>query len=321
MARAFYKSSVTSRWTSKDDPNAIIYIAVPKDKQVGENAKKSIRVSDSRILQQIKSDKKHRQKLSAEAREKRVQYNEAKLREKISDTNLTEIKSSTDMDITTRLISGKSVSTRLRSAIQELKVEFGDDGLGEATLEEPKQAFNKYSYKLEQKSKSDRYSTGTIFNRQKQEEIIELFNKANIKLEEHRQKYGIDLGSGFKLYENSTPFSIERKIIAAEQILNDDYVERLANSYKMDAVENFVNHVDREVIRELLDSLIDVDPIEYLRYIKQYDLGYIAHAYDSDLDEAQYQRLDATVKEMIKDLNAMKKISVKEPKNERVNKS
>lgn len=303
--RKFYKSSITGRYTSKNDPNAITYIKVTPSENYG---KKSIKIGDSRIIERLPKPEKLKPKLSEKAQENQREYNQNKIKSQIQNSS---IKSSTDLDITTTLIDSKATSQRLADAFAELKEEFNDD--------KKSKEITAYSYKLESKSKSERYSTGTIYNLEKQLEVMQIFEKANAKLKLYEEQYGIQLGTGFKLYENSTPFSIDRKMVAAQQVLQDDYVTRLANSYKLDAIENFINHVDRDAISDLIKVLPDADPLEFLKYIKKYNLGYISHAYDSDLDEAEYQRLDGVVRSMTKDIEKMNR--EKAVKNERDNKN
>lgn len=302
--RPFYISSVTKKFTSKTDPNAIEYRATDKSIRTDSFSQKSIKIGDSRILERLQTPDKFKEQRSEEATQAKKDYNKRQTRSKINERLLsdevTDIKSSTDFDITTTIIDAKATSKRLSKALHELTVEFNEDGDGEGSP-----TTNTYSYKLEYKSKQDKYSTGTIYDRKKQEEVIELFERANLKLKEHEEKYGIQLGTGFTLYENSSPFSIERKVVAAQNVLKDEYVELLANTYKLDAIETYINHVDRTAISDLMKTLPHVDRLDFLRYMKKYNLAYVPHAYDSDLPEEEYQRLDAQVRTMTAELKKL----------------
>lgn len=284
------KKVFTKSDLSKEDPDAVLTI---KSGGKWVILGKVSEVANSRSIQRIKqgriSSGKNREQNVKEFSKKLEQAldEDAKELEKVIE----KIKSRPEP---TTEIYNPQIEKSLSQRVQEYIVEANEKGEQQAV--ESKYAF---IYELQLKHGLDR---------EKQEEINKLFMEANKKLEEIKIEYGITLGTDFQLFKSNTMEQINKKINAAKEVLNSNYLELKAKQYKIDYISDFALLLDEKDAEEFQSAMDLVTDTQFLAILKETGLDYIVYAWDSLIDTFGYEYLWGKVRVIINTIYKVKGI-------------
>lgn len=94
---------------------------------------------------------------------------------------------------------------------------------------------------------------------------------------------------------------LKNRIAAAEEVLSGDYLENIAKQYKQDFIQNFEFHLETDLYNKLKDKLEDMDDLDFLNYIKNNRVDYLAYALDSLITDYGYDLIAGEVRRIIRD--------------------
>lgn len=126
--------------------------------------------------------------------------------------------------------------------------------------------------------------------------IIALFREANKKIAQIEEDFGIQLGKGFHLYPSDNLDRLQKKIDKALEITDDEYLDKLAATYKFDFISNFANHVEGEDFEEFVAAVTALDDLTFLKTLQKYKIDYLAYALDSILTNEKYEGILESVR-------------------------
>ncbi len=145
------------------------------------------------------------------------------------------------------------------------------------------------------------------YTEQQQKELYNLFKMANERIEELRDLMDADIGKSFSFNMNVPKDVMERRASAALEILQDNYVEKIAKQYKEDFLENYKNHLTDEDFERFSSALESIDDIDFLKLIKQNKLDANAYSLDSVLTAYDYEYIKENIDVTIYLINKSKK--------------
>lgn len=154
-----------------------------------------------------------------------------------------------------------------------------------------------YNQSLYQQSKklAETNPNQTVYNETEQANIVNLFIEANNTMVDWEENYGITVGRGFHLYKSDTVESIEKKIDRALEVTGEEYLQKLALSYKLDFISNFANHVQGEDFARFVDGVTKMDNLDFLKLIKDKHIDFLAYALDSIVDRHGFEQILADI--------------------------
>lgn len=193
------------------------------------------------------------------------------------------------MDTTTAsYISTEGAHKRWQERMKEYVVKTDANGNPVAT-----RAIDEYNQKIYQESKerAAKDDTQIVYDEKEQASVVDLFEEANKQMADWEEEYGITVGRGFHLYKSDTLESLEKKVERALEVTNDDYLKRLALSYKLDFISNFANHVQGDDFARFVDAVARMNNLDFLKLIKDKHIDFLAYALDSIIDRHGFEQI------------------------------
>ena len=89
---------------------------------------------------------------------------------------------------------------------------------------------------------------------------------------------------------------MQKKIDKALEITDDEYLNKLAATYKFDFISNFANHVEGEDFDEFVEAITALDDLTFLKTLQKYKIDYLAYALDSILTNEKYEGILESVR-------------------------
>lgn len=160
----------------------------------------------------------------------------------------------------------------------------------EAKNEGKKLHIDEYNPKIEREAYKKAANKDFLDYDEKQHKgIIALFTEANEKIAQIEEDFGIQIGKGFHIYPSDNLDRLQKKIDKALEITDDEYLNKLAATYKFDFISNFANHVEGEDFEEFVAAVTALDDLTFLKTLQKYKIDYLAYALDSILTNEKYE--------------------------------
>lgn len=273
--RPFYLDGETHKIVSSKNPpkGARIYIAGKQVGTVGEEPPRLKKITPVKNLTEKQLQK----------REQNLKYITKKEAQRKAQSPSTEV-SSSQGTTTFEFLGTENIYKKIRKEKErtyETKVVNGQL--------EAEELFG-YNPKL--------YKENAYYSKEKQKEIVELFDEANARIDEIQETLNVKFSNGFHLYQSDRAETVEKKVAAALDVLRDDYVKDLALSYKLEFLSSFANHVVGKDYEEFVEAITEMDDILFLRLIRDEGLSYMAYSIQSELDTMGIEHIYENVRHL-----------------------
>lgn len=276
----YFRRGVNGRlvFSSKENATHISDPGAPKGKKIVP-----IRGSIERSIRIGEIERKAKER-SRQAREKSGRKNQSEYfarRQAVTHTPYTG-----DPNIRTEIV--KTDKEKLR---EQIRRELENPTVREAKIHSTDEEFI-YDEQVEKKFG---------LNEEAQRKIYDLLKSANemgILIDEMTDgvvapKFSLRLDN-IKDYE-----TIMRRVASAETVLRSDYLENLARDYKQDFMYNFRDVIEPDLYEKFRQTIEGIDDMEFLRYLKNNKVEYLAYGFDSVITTYGYEFIEGEINAII----------------------